>query len=311
MEKNIAFPTVTIVCPVLNGWPHTKSWLRSIARLNYPARKIRVIVVDNGSTDHSAQRILKAFPRTTVVHNQTNLGFPQAINQAVDRATSELILITNNDIVYHPNCLMEMIQVHARSSATGAVGARVLWKDRHQPCIGGFRINPYLAFHQYDQSCQNRIRECDWISAHCLLISRQIFNRIGQMDEKFFFFFEDVDLSLRLRSAGFRLRYSPHAIAWHDYSPTLSAVWHHNHPKMHYLGYRSRWRCVLKHASGLQLLCSGLALMVIPIIQSLRTGHNLIGPMWTAFIDAAGDISNIWRWRHAKVNPSFSQSGCH
>ena len=123
-------PTVTIIFPTHNGWEDTKDCLASIRNLNYPKEKLEVIVVDNASTDGTPEKIHKNFPGVTLATQQTNLGFAKAINLGVKRTSSELILITNNDVVFEKSCLNELVKALTSDPKIGAVGGRVYWKNQ-------------------------------------------------------------------------------------------------------------------------------------------------------------------------------------
>ncbi len=272
-----AWPKVSIIFPTYNGWKDTKDCLISIKNLNYPREKVEVIVVDNASTDKTVSFIRKNFPWVKLLPQKKNLGFAKAINLGVKKNRSELILITNNDVVFEKDCLQALVKTLGDGPKIGAVGGRVYWKNQNKICIDGFRLNPYLGFHQFDLSGINRKRECDWVAGTCLLTKRKLFLNLGGFDEEYFFYFEDIDFCLRLKDAGLKLLYTPKAIAHHGYGRT---TFKEKMEKIFFYGYRSRWRCLFKNASPLQIITSSIFLLTIPpLYQSWLTRHNIFKPM--------------------------------
>lgn len=271
------YPKVAIIFPTFNGWQDTKECLKSVEKLDYPQDKIEIIVVDNGSTDQTLTGIRKNFPKVKVLAQKTNLGFAKAINLGVKEAKSELILITNNDVVFEKNCLKKLVKTAAADSHATVIGGKVYWKNTHRLSFGGFRLNHYLGYHQFDLSGANKERQTDWISGVCLLTSKKLFLDLGGFDEKYFFYFEDIDFCLRAKRAGLRLLYQPKALVYHGYGTT---IYRQGVEKILYLGYRSRWRCIFKNASPVQILTSSLFLFFFsPLYQSLLTRHNVYRPM--------------------------------
>lgn len=292
-----AYPTLTIIFPTYNGWKDTKDCLASIRNLNYPKEKLEVIVVDNASTDGTpekfagpAQKMLKEENNGSepahlnsrkltikLLINQVNLGFAKAVNLGAKEANSEIILITNNDVTFEKNCLQELLRALGDDPKIGVVGGKVYGKNQDRICIQGFRLNPYLGYHQFDLSGLNRKRECDWISGNCFLVRRKLFLDFGGFDKEYFFYFEDIDFCLRARKAGFKLLYTPEAIAYHGYAQT---IFKEKLERIFYLGYRSRWRCLFKNASPPQIFTSSIFLLIFsPFYQSLKTHHNVFKPM--------------------------------
>src|SRR3990172_7762179 len=115
-------PFVYIVVVNWNGWQHTVRCLDSLRRLDYP--NYRVIVVDNGSTDGSRERIRAAHPDTELVEAEKNFGFGGGANigirAALDSGT-DYVWVLNNDIVVEPHTLDELISVAGSRSGVGVV----------------------------------------------------------------------------------------------------------------------------------------------------------------------------------------------
>jgi len=272
------YPSVAIVFPVRNGWPETEKCLKSIKELNYPAEKIEVIIVDNGSKEDLKSQIHISNFKT--IFNKKNLGFAKAINQGVKKARSELILITNNDVVFEKDCLKELVKTLTGNSNIGAAGGKIYRKKKNHLDLNGFRLNPYLAYHQYDLIGINQQQETDWLPGTCILTRKDLFTNLGGLDAGYFFFFEDVDFCLRLKKAGFRILYNPKAILIHNFSRT---IYRENTRRILHLAYLSRWRCIFKNASLIQIITSTTFLLtVVSCYQTWKTRYNVFPVMLEA-----------------------------
>lgn len=265
------FPTISIIFPTFNAWKQTQACLESIQKLDYPQNLLEIIIVDNGSTDGSLQNITNfQFPVSNfrLIKNNKNLGFAKAVNQGVRQADGEFILITNNDIVFNCKCLIELTHTLIKHSQLGAVGPQIKSFDGKKILMFGFRLNPYLAYHQHDLSNTSQERNCDFLSGSCLLTKRNLFLKMAGFDENFFFYFEDLDFSLRLKKAGYLMRYQPKAIVYHHSSQTIMKE---KTTDILALNYRGRWRCVLKHAN---LLAKTTSFLFLLFISGLRESYS-------------------------------------
>ncbi len=286
-----SYPKLSVIFPIHNGWEDTQNCLASLKKSTYPQEKLEIIIINNASKDNSVKGIQTFFPEVKLINKRSNLGFAKAVNLGIKESSAELILITNNDVIFEKNCLKELVKTFASGKKIGVVGGRVIWKNKGRLCIDGFRLNPFLAYHQHDLSGQKRARECDWISGNCLLTTGQTFRDLGGFDEKYFFYFEDIDLCLRARGAGWKILYCPTAIAYHVYGKT---IFKENRKRIFYLGYRSRWRCVLKNASPLQIITSSLCLLTIfPAHQSWKAKYNTYFPMLKGLLYNLKHFKNI------------------
>lgn len=290
-------PKVTIVFPIFNGWEDTRDCLTSIKNLNYPKEDLKIIIIDNASTDGSVEAIKKLTNskikglRIKLIENKENLGFAKAVNQGVKKATSELILITNNDVVFEKDCLKELVKAITGNSEIGAVGGKIYWKNQDKIAIDGFRLNPYLGYHQFDLSGLDRKRERDWVPGTGLLTKRKLLLDLGGFDEGYFFYFEDIDFCLRAKKAGFKLLYTPRAILFHGYGRT---IFKEKTEKIFYLGYRSRWRCIFKNANPIQILTSSFFLLTLfPLYQSLLTHYDIFKPMLKGLLYNLKDYTSV------------------
>jgi len=192
-----------------------------------------VIVVDNGSSDGSAEMVRQRFPEVTLIANQENLGFARAHNQALRLARGRNILLLNPDCMVHKKALIKLvdfIESHFRVAAVGPKlrnpDATIQFSCRHFPnfAAGLFRNTPLGSLFPRNRYSQEYLmkdwdhtipREVDWISGAAMCIKRQALEDVGLLDEEFFMYCEDVDWCYRARLKGWLIYYFPKAIMTH------------------------------------------------------------------------------------------------
>jgi N-acetylglucosaminyl-diphospho-decaprenol L-rhamnosyltransferase len=193
-----------------------------------------VWVVDNGSSDGSAAMVEERFPRIRLVRNDANRGFAAACNQALVRATGQVAVLLNSDAMVEPGCLERLRGVLDRRPEIGVVGGQLIGPEgRPQrshgrvPTVGAFvgemlgadrvpglrRLVPSVAS---PPRRRERGREVGHVSGACLAIRRDVLERAGLLDERFFLYFEDTDLCVRARRAGFLVWFEPGALVRHE-----------------------------------------------------------------------------------------------
>jgi GT2 family glycosyltransferase len=206
------------------------------AILSEPAT--RVIVVDNGSTDGSADAVRDLIPPGDLLEMEENLGFGAAANRGIAAGDAPFVLLLNSDARLRTGSL-ETLVAALQPHGVAAVGPRLtgtsgqvelsmgrtmgplneaafkllgaLYREGRGPLAG--IINRYYGKSRWTRS----------LSAACLLLRREALSREGAFDERFFLYAEDVDLCRRLTRAGWRLCYEPNAIVDHERSVGLRA----------------------------------------------------------------------------------------
>lgn len=271
-------PKVSIIFPTYNGWEDTKECLKSISHLSYPKNLLEILVVDNNSKDGTPQKIKKLFPRVKLITSSKNLGYSKAVNTAVKKSRGDYILFSNNDIVLEENYLKSMTSLAESDLKIGIIGGMVyLKKPKGKIGFGGLRVNPYLGYHIYDLANLDRVRECDLPPAGGFFVRRSMLDKIGLLDEEYFIYFEDLDLSIRAKRNGYKVLFNPQAISYHGYGKT---AFKQNLEFIIYQGYKSKWRCILKNANLLQIVSSLITQFTILILlQNLSSSIKTFKPM--------------------------------
>lgn len=207
-----------------NGREDTLRCLDSLAAVTGPP--IRVVCVDNGSTDGSVEAIRKRHPEVHVIENGANLGFSGGNNVglrwALDQGASWLGLV-NNDAVVAQDTFAGFAKVAAARPQAGALAGKLYLTER--PDRIWFAGQRYLTWLGYsgrarglgrpDSERYRRVVPTDRAAGGLMAVSRRAIDRAGLLDEDLFAYVEDVDWSLRIREAGFQVLLAPEARAWH------------------------------------------------------------------------------------------------
>jgi GT2 family glycosyltransferase len=223
-------PTVSIVIPNWNGADHLPDCLGSLRELDYPAERLQVIVVDNGSTDGSRALLEEQYSWARLVSLDDNLGFAVACNEGARAATSESIAFLNNDMRVDPGWLSGLVE--GRDPATGyvCVGGVILdWEGDRIGFAGG-----WVTFHgaagqdHFLEPMREELvqdgRDLPFACGGSMLIERDVFLELGGFDPAYFAYYEDVDLGWRLWLAGYKVRLAGSARCFHRHHGTGSRV---------------------------------------------------------------------------------------
>lgn len=214
--------SVAAVVPVWNGREHLNRLLDSLARQTRPPAEI--LVVDNGSTDGAPE--LARHRGARVIAMGRNAGFAAAVNRGIRECRTEWIAVLNSDVELAPDYL-ERLSGAQNWLATGKLLAQaanpIIDATFDATCRGGttWRVGsgrPDGPLFSKPRS----IASAPWTAA---LFRREIFDRVGLLDERFESYLEDVDFGLRCAAAGIEGSYDPAAVAWHKGSATLGR-WH-------------------------------------------------------------------------------------
>jgi GT2 family glycosyltransferase len=217
-------PKVAIIILNWNGKEDTIECLESLKHITYP--NYEILLVDNGSTDGSVECFRERYPGMEIIENGENLGFAEGNNVGIRRAMDEgvdYVLLLNNDTVVDPEFLGELVKVAEGDEKIGAVQAKILMKDKPEliDSTGIMLIRKIIAINRGYGEKANQYNQLDVIFGPCAaaaLYRRNVFERIGMFDERFFAYYEDVDLAIRIKSAGYICNYVPNAIVYHKHS---------------------------------------------------------------------------------------------
>lgn len=196
----------------------------------YAELATEIVFVDNNSSDDSVDVIRRISPDSKLLVNQTNVGFGRANNQALAYASGRYILLLNTDAFVEPNALTVSVGYMDQNPGCGILGARLVGRDGVlQPCaryfpnvLNGFLLRSGLArFAPGVQMIDNMawdhasIRPCDWVVGCFLIIRREVVDQVGLFDPRFFLYYEEVDLCLAAKRAGWDVIFNPDTTVVH------------------------------------------------------------------------------------------------
>jgi GT2 family glycosyltransferase len=207
------------------------------------ALNVKVIVVDNASTDGSQEMVRQHFTTVHLIASDTNLGFTRGNNVGIAESKGRYILLLNPDTEVVGDALSKMIGYMDRHRDVGALGPKVLFPDgrvqssrRRFPTLAtalleSTVVQPWLPrnrilarYYIADQS-DDQEQDVDWVIGACMLIRRETWDQVGSLDEAFFMYSEELDWCRRAKAAGWRVVYIPNAtIIHHEGQSSIQVV---------------------------------------------------------------------------------------
>jgi GT2 family glycosyltransferase len=230
-----SLPDISVAVVNWNRRGYLRACLASLA--GQRGASFEVIVVDNGSSDGSAEMARSEFG-VRVIANAANLGFCAANNQAFAAARGQFIALLNNDAEAAPDFLASLRQAFDAAPDVGMAAAKVLvWEDpgcaHRLDRIDRIDKVGHLIYPdgqnrgrgtgEIDQGQYGRVEECLWPDGSAAMYRKTMLDEIGGFDEDFFMFADDAELGLRARIAGWRCLYMPGAVARHHRGGSLDA----------------------------------------------------------------------------------------
>lgn len=218
-------PSVSVVVVNWNGKHLLEACLGSLRRQTW--RSFTVAVVDNASTDGSADFVKERFPEVEVIAMPENHGFGSAANEGIRRTQSRYVALLNQDAEADSRWLEELVRALEENPEVGFCASRMLlFHNRSIVDSAGDGYTPLGAPYNIGRGLPNdgrfdRPRKVFGACAGAAMYRRALFEDIGLFDEDFFLIFEDVDLSFRAQLAGYQCLYVPSAIVYHVAGATL------------------------------------------------------------------------------------------
>ncbi len=207
-----------------HNWLETKTCLANLARLGNSTEEIITIVVDNGSSDDSVQQ-LENLTISHLIRLKTNLGFAAGCNHGIRKALEmgcNLILLLNSDVEFAPNFIDPLMGSLHKHPEIGIASPKIVNDETPAKIYyAGGKIFPFrmqdrlIGIGKLDSSKFDQAGFADFGIGCCLLIKREVFEKVGYLDELFFFDYEDVDFCYRAQQMGFCTWYEPGSIIIH------------------------------------------------------------------------------------------------
>lgn len=209
---------MNLVAVVLN-WNGGSDTLAALESLD----GIATICVDNGSTDGSDVQVETRFPRVELIRTGANLGFAGGNNVGVRRALergADWVLLVNNDAIAERGIDEALARAAGERPDAGILACKVLFEDGVRVQYAGASFNSLVGYSGRAEGygkpdVVRELRDVDRADGAAMAVSRAAFERAGLLDEALFAYAEDVELSLRVRAAGFAIVFVPDAVVRH------------------------------------------------------------------------------------------------
>ena len=233
---------VAIIIVNYNGWQDTIDCLKSISRLNLVDIKLRTVVVDNDSSNDSYDQLTEFITKEEELVNvelvklPNNSGFSGGNNVGIKSAVAQgddYVIFLNNDTMVDPNLVTELVKTankkvsivvpkiyfakgyeYHKERYTKAEQGKVIW-------YAGGKIdwNNMYASHrgvdEVDRGQYDVSEQTEFASGCCMLLSCELFEEVGYLDDDLFLYLEDLDFCLRAKRVGYEIIYAPRALVWH------------------------------------------------------------------------------------------------
>ena len=269
-----------------------------------------IIVVDNNSTDGSKAFLEPAFKQINFTWNNSNVGFAKANNQALEMAKGEYILFLNPDTILAEDCIEKCIHFFKENKIAGAVGIKMIdgsgnflkESKRAFPSpltslyklTGLTRLFPHsktFARYHLGNLSENENHGVDVLAGAFMMIPKKVLDEVGNFDERFFMYGEDVDLSFRIQKAGYRNYYFAESAIIHFKGESTKRG------SLNYvrLFYKAMNLFVKKHYSGSK---AGIFIFFIQTAIIIRAGFSAIGNLLKKIglpiLDAGIILTTLW-----------------
>ncbi len=277
---------VAIVVLNWNNWPETLACVESCRRLTWP--NVRIIVVENGSTDGSEERLRECCPDTEIIQTGANLGFAGGNNVGIRRALetgAAYVWLLNNDAVADPEALTALVEALTDDPAAAVAGSKIYFHDDPERIWfaggiwrkGGLRLRQRGAYQldrgQFDAPCA-----VGAVSGCSMLLRASAVGEIGLLDDGYFLYWEDTDWCARAGERGYRVLFVPSSRVWHKVSATVAA--------------RSRQQYYYNTRNGL-IFCACHDLASLPLFLAYATADVCVGMLRGNLAMASGFLQGI------------------
>jgi len=298
MKNNL--PLVSIIIDNWDGKHFLKDCLPSVFGQKYPYYE--VIVIDDGSVDESAGYVKTNFPKSRLIENKKHLGFALSNNQGIKIAKGKYILLLNNDTVVTENFLFPLVESLENEPQLGGAQSKIkiipeinLLDDVATYLTpNGFLY--HLGFFDYDQEKYNQ--RCFTFSPKgaCFFIRKEVLDKVGLLDDRFYCYFEESDLAWRIWLAGYKIIFEPKSLIYHHQAGSINKQSSANRD---FFSFKNRLSSLLTNLSFLSLL------FILPLhllTVSFFLLFYLFGHKWQNFIAILKAF--IWNIREISSNLS-------
>ncbi|WP_214071552.1 glycosyltransferase family 2 protein [Mucilaginibacter sp. dw_454] len=277
-----------------------------------------IIVADNGSTDNSLEILKAQYPDLIYIDNKENLGFAEGNNRALRYSIEEgytYSLLLNTDTLVDEDIVFKLRQHLDKHAKGAAVQPAIYWMHDHTSIWNGkgsfnkLSGNTPSSKKLPDPGLVEGFEQADWVTGCCVLLRNDALQKGGLLNKRFFLYYEDVDLSFRLRECGYELHYLPDCKMYHEAGASATSKNKEGSlsPIIHYYVCRNHIWILRRYGNALfypvNLLYNGAYYLSLLAYFILRRRKQKAGFLIKAFKDGFFTPKNlIW----AKDNTSIS-----
>lgn len=261
---------VSIILVHYNETKSTNTCVASVAQLSHPGFRLQCLIVDNGSVKpYVLPKQFRNSKQFSVIRSDANLGFTGGnnlgIHHAVEHNNSQYIFLLNSDTTIHKKALEKLLQHAEANPQVGILNPKIYFSPGKEFHHDSYQVSDrgsvlwfaggtvdwrhltatHRGVDEVDRGHFDQVRDSDFATGCAMLIRREVLEKVGFLDKRYFLYFEDVDLSLRAKKAGYTIQYFPDAVVWHDNAGSSGGSGSPTH-----LYYQQRNRYLLAVAHG-------------------------------------------------------------
>lgn len=221
----------------------------------------RIVFVDNASTDGSPEAVSLGHPRARLLRNERNLGYGAATNQGIELALeegAEFVLLVNNDVTFAAGAVAGMLAAFGQRGEPGIVGPRIVLASAPGQIwsAGGTltyrqNLSTMIGHGRADGPRYRESRDVDYVAGCAMLVRREVFQRVGTLEDAYFAYHEDLEFCLKAKQAGFAVRVVGATLAYHDAHRTTGGGY--NVRRKYMMGVNTVW-FLRRHGTPLRWL---------------------------------------------------------
>ncbi|MCB9812876.1 MAG: glycosyltransferase family 2 protein [Pseudomonadales bacterium] len=266
---------ISIVIVNYNSQPDTLECLNSLSKVKSSGFKFSILIVDNGSKEAFVLPKKLKTNDIEVIRSESNLGYTggnnMGIHYCVEKYNSDFVLLLNNDTIVDPKFLKALIDHAEKYPKAGLMSSKIYFAKGHEYFVdsysqqelgnvlwyagGSIDWDHLVAFHrgvdEVDRGHFDNQLESDFATGCSVLIRREVLEKVGTLDKRYFLYLEDVDLSVRAQKNGYEVHFVPQSIVWHKNANSSGGS---GSGVQEYYQTRNRFIFIFKHGGWHQLL---------------------------------------------------------
>jgi GT2 family glycosyltransferase len=256
--QDVTYPKVFVLILSYNGKRWLEDCLPSVMNMDYP--NYNIVVIDNGSSDGTAEYLKTRFPQVQIVTINPNVGYARGFDAGLEYAAArgaEYFLVMNNDTVIDCGALMALVETAIAKDQAGFVTGKVYFYDRPEIFQSvGKHEDPilwngdHIGWGEKDTGQYEETTERVWVDDVFALVNRKMYDEIGGYDPQFYIQCEEWDWQVRAKKEGWRIYYTPAAKLWHRVSATIGG---YGGPVSVYFMERNRMVVLARHGGAQRL----------------------------------------------------------